>query len=863
MTPRVLLVEDDDERAEWMGRELAGVTLDRAADSAHALAALEGGPAYDVIMLDYDIDPDGGGGHHVVAHLQQRSGSAIIIVHSANPLGGPWMAFALKRAGYETTYAPVFDPESPDAWRSILGGEPVIGEWGCPSSHPALSLSKKGECALCVLAPKTHWYYEDDQCVLLDCLTCGSPMLVSKHHDEWTDDELADLIELATEGFPGLQPRLRRGSIPDHPHFHLESPPSRQENPSTLEVRPVPPGEAASRPYVFHASSQAFDLVDGGTVVGTMVLTDADEEYWGIEFDEVDASEAVAVSRVDVFSGRRGKGYLRQAVAWAEAYATALGRPWLILRTDPDSVMAEALPAMYGRLGFVDTYPWGEGVEERGVYMVKMANDERLANPNIQAMGMCFPFAYQKAEEWFEAHTEWVEGHTISHRDLNDKSKFKVVHGTVTNKWESPPKAVVHGWVEMGDVVFDDQTKFTKPDGIPRDVYYDNFQPEPYAEFTAEEAIDNCIKYGGEGPWDEQLFAMQQERDAWMHEGRSPNPRSSLTPQAIKKLERRFRKGVKLWRGVGGTPRDPGDLGIGTYHSSYRARARQYADSDLITPTVRLDAPLVLGDEDAYTQIADRYGTVRAPGSRRRLWTSSTGWRDPRRWGLRERTLGAIQATVDMIEAGYDGLVSVDTLTGGLEVVVFPALEEIRHPNATDAELQAEVDAEIEAMVAERALKGPLEPEETPTHSPPSGEINPDYSRTLKPWEDPDHLDVHAFADYYGITLRPRIETEGPHKHGQYRFYDCGSHAERIFTKKWGYLGWRVGTIAVPWEEAQQGDEVVWGQGWHRGVVVDPSRKLVESCWGVGGYVFQHPVDIGQQFFGEAQVFPVTSRAGE
>lgn len=362
VTPRVLLVEDDDERAEWMGRELAGLTLERAPDSAHALAALEGGPVYDVIMLDYDIDPGGGGGHHVVAHLQQRSDPAVIIVHSANPLGGPWMAFALKRAGYATTYAPVFDPESPETWRSILGGEPVAGGWGCPASHPALSLSKKGECALCVLAPKTHWYYEDDQCVLLDCLTCGSPMVVSKRHDEWTEDELADLIELATEGFPDLQPRLRRGSIPDHPHFHMEE--------------------------------------------------------------------------------------------------------------------------------------------------------------------------------------------------------------------------------------------------------------------------------------------------------RAPNPRTSLTPQAIKKLERRFRKGVKLWRGVGGPPRDPGDLGIGTYYSSYKARARQYARPDLMTDTVRLDAPWVLGDEEAYTQIADRYGTVRGP----------------------ERTRGAIQATVDMIEAGHDGLVSVNTLTGGLEVVVFPALEEIVWP---------------------------------------------------------------------------------------------------------------------------------------------------------------------------------------
>ena len=145
---------------------------------------------------------------------------------------------------------------------------------------------------------------------------------------------------------------------------------------------------------------------------------------------------------------------------------------------------------------------------------------EMLTEQNVLATGMCFPFAYQKAEEWFGDHfTKARPGRGPKrHPDLNDKSKFKVVHGTVTDKWKKPPKPVVHGWVEMGDLVFDDQTRMTKPNGIDKEVYYDMYQPETYGEFTAEEAILNCAMKGGEGPWDDDLYAMQQDRDAWLQE---------------------------------------------------------------------------------------------------------------------------------------------------------------------------------------------------------------------------------------------------------------------------------------------------------------------------------------------------------
>lgn len=147
-----------------------------------------------------------------------------------------------------------------------------------------------------------------------------------------------------------------------------------------------------------------------------------------------------------------------------------------------------------------------------------------LREQNVLAMGMCFPFAYQKAEEWFDTHfTKGARGQRPRrHPDLNDKSKFKVVHGTITNVWDHPPRPIVHGWVEMGDTIFDDQTKHTKPAGVPRSVYYEMYQPAVYEEYSAEEAILSCIKKGGEGPWPAELYDTVKKRDSWLNEQATP-----------------------------------------------------------------------------------------------------------------------------------------------------------------------------------------------------------------------------------------------------------------------------------------------------------------------------------------------------
>ena len=146
-----------------------------------------------------------------------------------------------------------------------------------------------------------------------------------------------------------------------------------------------------------------------------------------------------------------------------------------------------------------------------------------LLSENTLALGMCFPFAIQKAEEWFADHytpPDDPEEDGIKHPDLGNMDKFKVVHGKVTDKWKNPPKQIVHAWVEVGDLIFDDQTRITKPDGIPKEVYYDMFQPEVVEEFTAEQALTRCTMSGYEGPWNEELKDIMRTRDAWINESR-------------------------------------------------------------------------------------------------------------------------------------------------------------------------------------------------------------------------------------------------------------------------------------------------------------------------------------------------------
>jgi len=103
-----------------------------------------------------------------------------------------------------------------------------------------------------------------------------------------------------------------------------------------------------------------------------------------------------------------------------------------------------------------------------------------------EAAGQCFPFAVEMAN-------------AVPDDEFNDMSKFKVVHGRITDKFSG--ETTLHAWVEKGDVVFDWQTSATKPKGISKVSYYDIFQPEVHAEYTAEELLVNCMKQGHKGPF--------------------------------------------------------------------------------------------------------------------------------------------------------------------------------------------------------------------------------------------------------------------------------------------------------------------------------------------------------------------------
>ena len=113
------------------------------------------------------------------------------------------------------------------------------------------------------------------------------------------------------------------------------------------------------------------------------------------------------------------------------------------------------------------------------------------------AIGQCYPHVVKMAKD-------------SSQEEFADLTRFKVAHGRVTDKYSG--ESVMHAWVEKGDMVFDWQTHSTKPDCIPKDVYYDMYTPEIHDEYTAEETMVNCLKSGQSGPWTlKESVSLEQE----------------------------------------------------------------------------------------------------------------------------------------------------------------------------------------------------------------------------------------------------------------------------------------------------------------------------------------------------------------
>jgi hypothetical protein len=133
-------------------------------------------------------------------------------------------------------------------------------------------------------------------------------------------------------------------------------------------------------------------------------------------------------------------------------------------------------------------------------------------------------------------------------------------------------------------------------------------------------------------------------------------PITPLPADKTSKVRKQFQNGKVCWRGdrPGRRPADPGDLGVGKYYDTYKARAKCYGPVE--QHVIVLKNPLVVSDQVAYDIIAERFMTCRGSTER--------------------RTVGAQAATRVLKCLGFDGVVAVSLTTPSIEVCVFP--EEIR-----------------------------------------------------------------------------------------------------------------------------------------------------------------------------------------
>jgi len=118
------------------------------------------------------------------------------------------------------------------------------------------------------------------------------------------------------------------------------------------------------------------------------------------------------------------------------------------------------------------------------------------------AAGLCYPFANKMASKWIDDHIEVTKGRGRNkiHPDMDNKDKFKVVHGEVTDQFSG--EKYLHAWVEMGDVVFDWQTSEGEgSQGVPKAEYDKIYKRDPHNEYTAEEASLLCLRTQKQGPW--------------------------------------------------------------------------------------------------------------------------------------------------------------------------------------------------------------------------------------------------------------------------------------------------------------------------------------------------------------------------
>ena len=140
---------------------------------------------------------------------------------------------------------------------------------------------------------------------------------------------------------------------------------------------------------------------------------------------------------------------------------------------------------------------------------------------------------------------------------------------------------------------------------------------------------------------------------------------TTIPDSTLRRLRTKFAAGTTAWRGLRAgreRPSDPGDFGIGRYHTSRKTRAKNYGTPQQLP--IRFSNPLILTTDEAYTQIADRFGTI----------SGIAGHPEHGAGDFAPRKQRATEATARMIAEGYDGVVAVNPKWSELEIVVFPQL---------------------------------------------------------------------------------------------------------------------------------------------------------------------------------------------
>ena len=80
-------------------------------------------------------------------------------------------------------------------------------------------------CELCRLSQgniKTKLYYQDQDIIIVDCITCRVSIVVWKEHTVVLESkDLKRIFELVSNFFPECKCRMQMRKIPDHFHFHI------------------------------------------------------------------------------------------------------------------------------------------------------------------------------------------------------------------------------------------------------------------------------------------------------------------------------------------------------------------------------------------------------------------------------------------------------------------------------------------------------------------------------------------------------------------------------------------------------------------------------------------------------------------